>query len=577
MMDILRTIKDNMGTSQYTKSIYKKNKMHFVLSAVTIVLSAINIIIMAFILKIFFDVATEGTQKDFIYLMAGCIVYVIYDALLGIAKKHIKGRFFYIGIRNLKNDIFSDILSKNINLFNSTETSKFLSGLSNDILAIETNYLENVLILIEKSVLLLGGLIAMIILNPIMFICVVIGSLLPLFILPIFSKRIADKEKRVSERNEEFVSMLTDILNGFSVIKCFKAENLIINIFREKNALLEKDKLQKRNAISDIEIVSIVLGTFVLIVIFAVGVVMAMKGAVTVGTITAFIQLSNYVIMPMEFIPIAFGKLTAGKKLIFKLEDLLQENQGTNDEGITVEFKNKIIFSHVTFSYEEGKEILREMDLEFERGKSYAIVGSSGSGKTTILNLLMGYHRNYGGKILIDHTELRDIKTDSLYNIFSIVQQNVFIFNSSIEDNITMFNEEYKNMLPKVIDKAGLQDLANQRGTDFLCGENGSNLSGGEKQRISIARSILKDVPIILMDEATATLDNVTSYHVENAILDLKDQAKIVVTHRLNKKLLARYDKIIVLKNGAVSEMGTFDELMGSKGSFFMLFNASAS
>lgn len=138
-----------------------------------------------------------------------------------------------------------------------------------------------------------------------------------------------------------------------------------------------------------------------------------------------------------------------------------------------------------------------------------------------------------------------------------------------------MFNKDYQTRLDLVIEQAGLSTLIAQRGRGFLCGENGNNLSGGEKQRISIARSILKEVPIILMDEATATLDNITSYTVENAILNLKNQTKIVVTHRLNEKLLKRYDQIILLKNGTINEIGSFNELMAQKGNFYMLFNAS--
>lgn len=574
-MKIRDGLQNILQRSQYEQVLFKNNKANFIFATITVILTAVDAIIMAFILKVFFDVAANGSTKDFITLMIACLIYVIYDTLLGLLRKKFKNKFFYVSLTNLKNQVFEDMIHQNINLFNSTETSKFLSGFSNDITIIETDYLENTLVLIEKAVLLIGGFIAMIILSPIMFVCVTLSSLLSLLIMPLFSQKIAVKEEEVSAHNEAFLGTLRDIVNGFSVIKCFRAEKLIHTMFNTQNTALEKNKLERRDAISDIEIVSTILGTVVLLTIFAVGVMMSMKGLVTIGTITAFIQLSNYIIMPLEFIPIAYGKFIGGKQLIIKLEKSLEIAEEEPQQSVVKAFEDKITFANVSFAYEPDKAILKHIDLVFEKGKSYAIVGSSGSGKTTLINLLLGYRKDYTGEILLDDTELRQIKTDALYNIFSIVQQNVFVFNSSIEDNITMFNEAYRSKLPPVIKQAGLETLVAQRGADFLCGENGKNLSGGEKQRISIARTILKEMPVILMDEATATLDNITSYTVENAILDLKNQTKIVVTHRLNEKLLKRYDQIILLKNGTVNEIGDFETLMAQKGNFYMLFNAS--
>lgn len=404
-LKISNILHDVTTQSRYEKILFKNNKINFFLSVLTVILTAIDAIIMAFILKIFFDVAASGSRDDFIFLMIGCFIYIIYDTTLGFLRKKFKNHFFCISITNLKNQIFDDMISQNINLFNNTETSKFLSGFSNDINTIETNYLENILVLIEKVILLVGGLIAMIILSPMMFICVTITSLLPLFIMPIFSRKIALKEKIVSERNEEFLSTLRDILNGFSVIKCFKAEHLIYNIFNEKNTQLEKNKLERRDAISDTEIVSIVLGTLVLLTIFTVGVMMSLNGLVTIGTITAFIQLSNYIIMPFESIPIAYGKLVGGKRIILKLENSLETTADNATQNIITDFKHKITFSDVTFSYDPNKGVLKNINLVFEKGKSYAIVG--GSGKTTLLNLLLGYRTDYQGQIMIDDTELR--------------------------------------------------------------------------------------------------------------------------------------------------------------------------
>ncbi|MBQ5933412.1 MAG: ABC transporter ATP-binding protein, partial [Lachnospiraceae bacterium] len=198
-----------------------------------------------------------------------------------------------------------------------------------------------------------------------------------------------------------------------------------------------------------------------------------------------------------------------------------------------------------------------------------------GSGKSTLLNLLMASTANYKGNILVDGKNLKNIKAESLYECISVIQQNVFVFNSSIRDNVTMFRDFLKTELDEAIEHAHLDELIKRRGEETLCGENGCGLSGGEKQRISIARSLLKKSSVLLADEATAALDAKTAWQVSNDILDLKGITRIVVTHSLEEGLLKRYDGILVLKEGKVEEFGTFDELMDANGYFHALYTVS--
>ena len=218
---------------------------------------------------------------------------------------------------------------------------------------------------------------------------------------------------------------------------------------------------------------------------------------------------------------------------------------------------------------------LANINCTFELGKKYAIVGASGSGKSTLLNLLMASYQSYDGKILYDDTELRNISSSNLYEIESIIQQNVFVFNATIKDNITMFRDFSEEQIDEATRLSGLSALIEEKGADYLCGENGSGLSGGEKQRISIARSLLKKSQVLLVDEATAALDAETAYQVSSAILGLDGVTSIVVTHALDEALLKRYDGIITLKNGSIVETGTFDELIAEKGYFYSLYTIS--
>ena len=187
----------------------------------------------------------------------------------------------------------------------------------------------------------------------------------------------------------------------------------------------------------------------------------------------------------------------------------------------------------------------------------------------------MAGNTGFGGEILYDGTPLRDIDSEALYELVSVIQQNVFVFNASIRDNITMFSSFPDEKVENAATLSGLSALIEQKGEDYLCGENGSGLSGGEKQRISIARSLLRNSQVLLADEATAALDRATAYQVTDAILNLDGITRITVTHALDESLLRRYDCILTLKAGEIIESGSFSELMEKKGYFYSLYTVS--
>ncbi|HJB54960.1 MAG TPA: ABC transporter ATP-binding protein/permease, partial [Candidatus Olsenella avistercoris] len=197
-------------------------------------------------------------------------------------------------------------------------------------------------------------------------------------------------------------------------------------------------------------------------------------------------------------------------------------------------------------------------------------------GKSTLLNLLMGGYNGYEGSIAIDGHELRDVEAGSLYDLVSLIDQSVFLFDDTIRANVTMFRDFPDEAVDDAVRRAGLAELVAEKGADFRCGENGALLSGGERQRVSIARALLRRTPVLLVDEATAALDNQTARAVGEEILGLEGLTRVVVTHRLEASLLARYDEVVALRDGRVVERGTFDELMAARGYFYSLFTVSS-
>lgn len=217
--------------------------------------------------------------------------------------------------------------------------------------------------------------------------------------------------------------------------------------------------------------------------------------------------------------------------------------------------------------------MLHDISFSLRPGECAALVGASGSGKSTLLRLLMAAHADYSGEIRLGGRELRELESEYLYDLISIIEQEVFVFNASIRDNITMFRAfPEEEEVARAIELSGLSALVAERGALALCGENGSALSGGERQRVSIARSLLRRSELLLADEADAALDAATARQVTDSLLSLNGLTRIVVTHDLDAALLRRCDLILALKGGRIVESGSFDELMERRGYFYSLF-----
>jgi len=401
-------------------------------------------------------------------------------------------------------------------------------------------------------------------------------SLLPIVAVVLSGNKVAQAEKSVSDKNEMYTSTLKDSLGGFSVMKSFKAESQMLRIFKDIVRKLANAQCKREKTKILVKALSVIAGVVTQFGVFIVGAYFALSGKnITAGTIIIFVQLMNYILAPIGIIPTCLAERKAAKALVEKIAVVLNTNVREEIKSVHKRLEHSIEISNLSFGYDTEKQILNNINYSFEVGKKYAIVGASGSGKSTLLNLLMASHSDYSGTICYDDVDMKEISTESLYDMVSVIQQNVFIFSASIRDNITMFSDFPREEVERAIQMSGLSKLIDERGEDYICGENGSGLSGGEKQRISIARSLLKKSQVLLVDEATAALDAQTAFQVSNAILNLKGVTCIVVTHSLDESLLKQYDGILTLKNGEIEESGTFDEQMEKKGYFYSLYTVS--
>ena len=485
-------------------------------------------------------------------------------------------RYIERAMLQYKNFAFRKLTEKGISSFRDESTATYLSALTNDSTSIETDYLGQQMALISKVFTFAGALVMMLWYSPLLTAIAAGVTILPLIASLLTGSRIEAAERRVSDRNRSFTAALSDCLAGFSVVKSFKAEKEIFKLFAENNRALEGEKFSKRRIKTIVGMIGSVTGIIAQLGVFLVGSYFALSGyGLTPGVVIIFVNLMNFMISPIAELPGLLASRKAARGLIDKLATALESNPVSEGTSELTHLESGIRLENVSFGYDDSKEVLHGISAFFDAGKAYAVVGASGSGKSTMLNLLTAAAGNYRGNILIDDTELGSIASESLYELISVIQQNVFIFNASIRDNVTMFRSFPEQEIEDAISHAHLNALIAERGDGYLCGENGKGLSGGEKQRISIARSLLKKSSVLLADEATASLDAQTAHQVASDILDLDGITRIVVTHGLEESLLRRYDGIVVLKDGRIEESGSFDELMERKGYFHALFTVS--
>ena len=569
----MKTKQNKKKSREFTHQLYYKNRINFIVTIIlTIAMSSINLLISWLIQQIMDSMANQNMQSVVRCAWIAASVVIAYTVSNAVYRA-VYPRFLQRAMQQYRDYAFSRLTQKSLRSFSKEGTALYVSALTNDCTSIENNYLAATFTLIELLFCFLGALIMMLYYSPVMLVLAVALSFLPVAVSMTAGNRLTEQEKEISKKNERFVSIVNELLSGFPVIKSFRAEAQASRLFSQRNEQAEEAKKNKRRTEQLISLLANDAGIIAQMGIFLAGAWLAISGkGVTAGVVIVFVQLMNYILNPISQVPLLWSNRKAAIALMEKLSDALSENVREEGREKLNGFSEKIEVKDLTYGYEPESHVLKDMDAQFDAGKSYAIVGGSGSGKSTLLNLLMGSSSNYQGEICIDGVSIKNIESESLYQLMTSVQQNVFVFNDTIRNNVTMFHEFPDKEVTLALERSGLSEFIEKRGEEFVCGENGANLSGGERQRISIARALLRKSPILLVDEATAALDAATARAVSFSILNLVGMTRIVVTHRLEEAILRRYDKILVMKNGTICEQGKFDTLMQQKGQFYSLF-----
>ena len=481
-------------------------------------------------------------------------------------------------IKDLRQDLYTKLITLSHNFYVTHTSSKVMSRVTNDINALQNALLKIPPTLIRDGLIIIGMIGGLFYLHwKYAFFIVVV---LPILAIPLaqFARKLRKASKDSMVQISEIYTSLQEMLSGFTVIKSFCREK-----HEEKRfAVNNKDYYNVQQRIVRVDarttpVMEVLSMTGVAVVLWFGG-KDVINGAWTLGDFTAFILAVQQMYQPIKnFAQLnsTLQQAVSASERVFEILD--EENKIFNlpDAKNIDSFSKDIIYKNVSFEYEQDKTILKNINIEIKKGQTIAFVGSSGSGKSTIANLLLRFYDVNSGEILVDGTNIKNLTLESLRDKIGVVSQDVFLFNDTVRYNIAYGRLDATDEEIELAAKAAnahkfISKMPN--GYNTLIGERGMKLSGGEKQRIAIARAMLKNPPILVLDEATSALDSESEKLVQEAIETLmKNRTVILIAHRLSTVINA--DQIVVIDKGTVAEVGKHKELLDKNGIYTKLYN----
>lgn len=553
------------------KECIKKNKILLFITIIFSVISSITMVGVSLLLQSTIDKVMNGDMEGFKKILIFTLVYCVIMGLLYFIYDILSKMFIRNVTRELRSKIFSGIINHNYKDFNSKNTADYISALTNDIKLVEENYITSLLLVLQFSVAFIATIGILLYLSPLVTGCLFVSMLL-IFIVPsIFGKKLESKQMNLSNKLTSFTTVIKDMLSGYDVIKSYNLKKDAFEEFEGENKDLAKTKFEADKLLVINETLSQLLGMGTQFVAVFLSAYLVLKGNITMGTLIAIVQLSGSFIQPVIMIMSYAPKITSMTSVIKRLDDMSNYKDSSFTGSEDPSFDRSIEISNVNFAYEENKNILENVDLKIKKNKKYAIVGPSGCGKSTLAKLVLGYYADYNGEIKYDDKEIRNVNIEKINKMISVIHQNVYMFDKNIKDNICLYKEFSYENISRILELSGADKFINEleEGLDYFVGENGNNLSGGQRQRIAIARALIQQTPILVLDEGTSAIDMQTGYDIESRLLNLDNLTLITITHKMSQELLSLYDEIIFMEGGKIIEQGSFNDLIKKEEKFY--------
>ena len=475
-------------------------------------------------------------------------------------------------IKDLKKNIYEKIIILPLEYFSKNKKGDLISRMSSDVIEVQNSFLSIIEIFIRDPLTIIFTLSAMFIISYKLTVFVIVFIPLSGFVISFIGKTLKRKSLLVQKEQAELTSITEETINGIKIIKSFLAEKFFESKFDTTNSkfLNYSNKLINRQNIA--APLSEFLGILVIgVLLWYGGKLVLIEMELKPAAFITYMGLAYGVLTPAKSISKAFYSLKKGNaaaERVFEIIDMHSEFFNDTKQNKLTSFNKEIVFNNVCFKYDKA-EVLENISFKVNKGEMVAIVGASGSGKSTLVNLIPRFYDKISGKITIDGLDIKDMSRSNIRSLIGFVSQESILFNSSVIENITLgdidkdMDERLKNSISIANAQEFIDDLPEK--LNYNVGDNGSNLSGGQKQRIAIARAVFYDSPILVLDEATSSLDSKSEKLVQNAIDKLMvDKTSIVIAHRLST--IQNANKIIVLDKGKIVEEGSHETLLKSNG-----------
>ena len=476
-------------------------------------------------------------------------------------------------LKNLRENLYSKVLNMPISYFLNKKKGDLMSRITADILEIQTSYLSILELMVREPLTILFTLIVMFTISPRLTLFVTLFIPISGFIISIIGKKLRKDSKEVQQQQSNFLSIIDETISGQKVIKSFLSESFFLDKFKSINSLLFKFSNKVINRKNLAGPFSEFMGILVIGVLLWFGGKMVLISETISGTtFIVFMGLAYNILTPAKNLSKSFYSIKKGNAAAERVFEIIEYNNDRVDQKRDVElikFENKITFENIEFNYGDSK-ILDKISFNINKGESVALVGSSGSGKTTIANILNGFFNPKSGNLLIDNNNISQITKESLYKNISIVTQESILFNDSILNNIKIGNlDTKKEDVINAAKEANAHEFIEQQldGYNTMIGDYGNKLSGGQKQRLTIARAMLKSPSILILDEATSSLDSKSEKKIQDAINKLmQGKTSLIIAHKFST--IKKCDKIILIDKGKIIAQGTHEELINSNSSY---------
>lgn len=489
---------------------------------------------------------SEQNIKPLMNCMLLCCLYAFVLGTVILLSERLKAANTKHIILQIRRGIMKGVLGKSMAEHQQKNSAEYIALFTQNLGNFEENYLKNLVSIYDSLISIAIAMFFLFYINPLIAVISIAAMSIPSLIPKLFGKRLGNIQETIMLNTAGYHAKIKDIFSAYEVVRTYQAEKQMEELHDDSSALLESNKAHAADVMALLYALASMSSVAVQLLIMSLAGIFAVKGSITIGSIIAVTQLTGQVISPAFQLSAKISQLKGIKPICRQIEEYLPPVSAYVTEAALPEMEQSLTLDDVSFSYEDVP-VIDHVSQKFERGRKYAIVGRSGCGKSTLLKLLAGYYDNYSGKILTDGESDRKVCA-------ALIHQEVFLFDDTIRNNITLYKSFDKDTVESACHLAGLEDMLNHLpdGLDTKAEENGSRFSGGERQRIAIARAILHKKNLFLLDEATSALDNETTEFIEDSILSLENITCIAVTHKSTPESLKKYDEILVMEHGKI-------------------------